>query len=176
MIIDDLLYALSKLDWKYVTPSRFDYGDGEPKVAAQIWHERMFAYEIYHQLRVLWTEQPERGSYCVIHAEVRKGYQHIANFDYMPDFLFHLPEPGKNLAVVEVKLAVRPLAKIQADLNKLVLFHGKPLKYETIVGILIGSDAHFDPVVRKISSKDGTPIHILYLSTDTKQTKYLIIK
>ena len=175
MIIDDLLYALSKLDWRYVKPSRFDYSAGDPVEVVQTWQERMFAYEIYHQLRLLWTVQPERGTGCVIHAEVRKGYQHIADFDFMPDFIFHLPQPGQNFAVVEVKLAGRSLESIRIDLNKLVRFKTE-LNYEAIVEILVGSDKDIKRVILEVSSDTGTPVHILGLSTDTRQTGSTVIK
>ena len=174
MILNALQVALSKLDWDYVTPSRVDYSGAAPvETAAQAWQERIFAYELYHQLRLLWTANPTLRAYCVIHAEVRKGYQHIAGFDYMPDFLFHLPEPDRNHAVVEVKLAARDL---KADLKKLVRFHDE-FNYNDIIEILVGSYHHFERVIPALkSSTTGTSIHLLCLSTDTRRTKHEIIK
>jgi hypothetical protein len=176
VILDALQEALSKLDWSFVTPSSVNYSEAaSAESAVQTWQERMFAYELYHQLRLLWTERPPLRAHCVIHAEVRKGYQHKPSFDYMPDFLFHLPQPGKNRAVVEVKLANRPLPKIATDLNKLVDFHDV-FKYDDLIEILVGSDYDFDLIIPKLSSSTGTPIHLLCLSTDTRQTTHKIIK
>lgn len=176
VILDALQVALSKLDWDFVTPSRVDYSAAAPaKIAPQIWQERLFAYELYHQLRLLWTEDPRLRAHCVIHAEVRKGYQRFANFDYMPDFLFHLPQPDQNHAVVEVKLVARSSASIAADLHKLVRFHDE-FKYDDLIEILVGTGLDFKRVIPVISSPTGTPIHLLCLSTDTKQTAHEIIK
>jgi hypothetical protein len=176
MILDALQEALSNLDWDFVTPSRIDYSGATPvKIAEQTWQERLFAYEIYHQLRLLWAEHPALRAHCVIHAEVRKGYQNIANFDYMPDFLFHLPQPGQNRAVAEVKLAARSSTDIAADLTKLCHFH-EEFEYDDLIEILVGSDHHFKRVIPAISYSTGTQIHLLCLSTDTKKTTHGIIK
>ena len=176
MIIDALKTALSKLDWDFVMPSRVDYSRPEPaEIAAQTWQERIFAYELYHQLRLLWTEQPALRAHCVIHAEVRKGYQHIAGFDYMPDFLFHLPQPDQNHAVAEIKLAARSSPDIAADLKKLIRFHDK-FKYDDLIEILVGSDRDCERVIQALSSSTGTPIHFLCLSTDTRKAAHQIIK
>jgi hypothetical protein len=173
MILNALQEALSKIDWDFVTPSRVDYSGVEPaEIAAQTWQERLFAYELYHQLRLLWTANPALRACCVIHAEVRKGYQQIEGFDYMPDFLFHLPQPDQNHAVVEVKLAGRDLT---ADLKKLVRFHDE-FKYDDVIEILIGSDHDFERVIPALRSSTGTQIHLLCLSTDTKKVTHEIIK
>lgn len=176
VILDALLQALNNLDWDYVTPSRVDYRGAEPAVIAeQNWQERLFAYELYHQLRLLWTEKPALRACCVIHAEVRKGYQKIAGFDYMPDFLFHLPQAGQNRAVAEVKLAGRSSQDIATDLKKLVRFHDK-FEYDDLIEILVGSDRDIERVIREISSSTGTTIHLLCLSTKTKLTTHNIIQ
>jgi hypothetical protein len=176
VILDALQTALSNLDWSFVTPSRIDYtGAGPAEIAAQAWQERLFAYELYHQLRLLWTEQASLRAHCVIHAEVRKGYQHIAGFDYMPDFLFHLPQVNQNRAVAEIKLAARSPAEIATDLDKLVRFHTQ-FAYDDLIEILVGRDRDFERVIPSLSSPTGTKIHLLCLSTDTKLTTHKIIK
>jgi len=176
MILNALQVALSKLDWDFVTPSRVDYSGTEPaEIAAQIWQERLFAYELYHQLRRLWMEHPTLRAHCVIHAEVRKGYQHIPDFDYMPDFLFHLPQPNQNRAVAEVKLATRSALDIAVDLKKLVRFHSE-FEYDDLIEILVGSDRDFERVIPALSSSTGTLIHLLCLSTDTRRSTHEIIK
>ena len=155
-ILDVLAIALSKLDWDFVTPSRIDYKKAEPReVAAQNWQERLFAYEIYHQLRLLWENNPLLRSHCVIHAEVRKGYQHKAEFDYMPDFLFHRPQPDQNRAVAEVKLAARRLKEVAEDLEKLVRFH-ETFAYDELIQILIGCERDFKRIVETF---DHPPAH-----------------
>jgi hypothetical protein len=106
-LIKLLCTALENLDWNYVTLSRVQYFHGKkpPDFSSKAhWLERPFAYELYHQLRRMWATNGFESA-CVIHAEVYKEYQQIKNLDKMPDFLFHLPEPDRNLAVVEIKLA-----------------------------------------------------------------------
>lgn len=126
----------------------------------------MFAYELYHQLRLIWTKKPELKGKFFIHAEVRKGYQHLKDFDYMPDFLFHLPSPGQNFAVVEVKLACRSNASIEADIKKLARF-AKELNYQNLFEILIGTEKEFEDSVSSLAGAGcGVPIDLLCLSTE----------
>jgi hypothetical protein len=94
--------ALKNLDWRCVTLSRVQYEHGQKPtgIGNPHWLERPFAYELYHQLRLIWSEE-QFESDCVIHSEVYKKYQQIKDLEKMPDFLFHLPKPDSNLAVVE---------------------------------------------------------------------------
>jgi hypothetical protein len=178
-IIELLRTALENLDWNYVTLSRVQYFDGKkpPEFASEAhWLERPFAYELYHQLRTLW-ETKKFECDCVIHAEVYKKYQAIKDLDKMPDFLFHLPEPNRNLAVVEIKLAANP--GLQDDLDKLTLFQSI-LGYQHLVEIVIGTDAQLGEIdtVLQIwageSEQVGTEstIEILYVSLSDKKVRH----
>jgi hypothetical protein len=123
MIVEIIKEALEKLDWQFITPSRYDYRARKRITAEQkTWQERTFAYELYHQLRAICDALPKLKKAFVIHAEVRKAYQHIPDFDRMPDFIFHQPRPGQNFAVVEIKLASRSIQQIREDLSKLYDF------------------------------------------------------
>ena len=174
--IDLLRKALESLDWNYVTLSRVQYFHGKKPpefVKKEHWLERPFAYEFYHQLRCLWRAGGF-DSDCVIHAEVYKKYQAIKDLDKMPDFLFHLPEPNRNVAVVEVKLAAND--GLQNDLNKLTVFQ-EILHYEYLVEIVIGTDAELEDVdlILKIWARESERIghvkhiDVFYVSVDTKK-------
>ena len=178
--------ALSKLDWSYVTLSRVHYFDGKraPEAKGEFrWQERPFAYELYHQLRLIW-DGASFDSDCVIHSEVAKEYQKIKELgDKIPDFLFHLPQPDCNWAVVEVKLAKNP--KLQDDFDKLTVFASDPLNYRLLIEVIIGSDAELRTCELRLGqweqfSKQGknpANIDVFFVSVDThgishKRTAY----
>jgi hypothetical protein len=174
-----LCTALENLDWNYVTLSRVQYFHEKkpPDFSSEAhWLERPFAYELYHQLRRMWDTNGFESA-CVIHAEVYKKYQEIKNLDKMPDFLFHLPKPDCNVAVLEIKLAANP--GLQKDLDKLTLFRNI-LRYEHLVEIVIGTDAELreTETVLNIWAKESKQvegaslIEILYLSLDDKSVWY----
>jgi hypothetical protein len=87
-----------------------------------VYRERVYCYELYHQLRLIW-----KGFDFTLCGEVDKGghplfcrgdYQHAK-----PDFLVHRPgEMERNLACVEVKPCVRPWDEFRDDLKKLTWF------------------------------------------------------
>src|SRR5262245_38397876 len=71
--------------------------------AEAVYRERVYCYELYHQLRCLWDRFP-----FSLGGEVDKsGNPHFAEGPYAqaePDFLVHTPGAmGDNLAVIEVK-------------------------------------------------------------------------
>lgn len=103
-ILEALKTALGNLDWDYVTPSLREYS-GNPFIEREqkIWFERLFAYELYHQLRCIWSKNQSLRRQCIIQAEVRKKYQNVG-LDAMPDLIFHLPNSKHNLVVVEIKV------------------------------------------------------------------------
>jgi hypothetical protein len=90
--------------------------------ADAVYRERVYCYELYHQLRCLWDGFP-----LSLGGEVdKRGNPHFENGPYArakPDFLVHRPgDMEENLASVEVKSAIVDLADLRADLRKLVWF------------------------------------------------------
>ena len=90
--------------------------------ADAVYRERVYCYELYHQLRCLWGDFP-----FSLGGEIDKqGHPHFRDGPYAnakPDFLVH--EPGgmdRNLACVEVKPIDRPKAEFTADFKKLTWF------------------------------------------------------
>ena len=87
-----------------------------------VYRERVYCYELYHQLRSLWVAFPYS-----LGGEVDKaGHPHFRGELYAkakPDFLVHVPgEMDHNLATVEVKPATADANALRADLQKLTWF------------------------------------------------------
>jgi len=166
--------AVENIDWRFVRLSRLRYEGYIPVVLGDLhWLERPFAYEIYHQLRLIWSEALD----CVIQAEVLKRYQEIRDLEKMPDLLFHVPDSRRNLAVVEIKLAANNYKPLKEDLAKLTLFR-RILEYETLVEIIIGSNDQLgmtNQQLDELNSDHGAPIHVLTLSLDDHTTNVRII-
>ena len=87
-----------------------------------MYRERVYAYELYHQLRVRWPAWPyllggeidKEG-----HPLIRGGLLHGVK----PDMVVHIPGGmDNNLAVLEVKPATARTARAVQDLKKLTAF------------------------------------------------------
>jgi len=90
--------------------------------ADSVYRERVYCYELYHQLRCVWQEFP-----FSLGGEVDKArHPHFRNGPYArskPDLLVH--EPGnmdRNLACVEVKPCSGGAGEFRDDLKKLTWF------------------------------------------------------
>ena len=93
----------------------------------------------------------------------------------MPDLLFHDPRSDRNLAVIEIKLASNTNKNLKKDLEKLALFR-RDLHYDTLVEILIGSDAELresQEHLRGLCFDCDAPIYILAVSLDDHRTNIL---
>jgi len=102
--------------------------------------ERVYCYELYHQLR---RRLPEDFPY-LLHGEIDKsGYDWIAELFGgscpNPDFVVHVPGKPKNLVVIEVKTKGNKKSEIQKDIGKLNKFITKVNYYRGIL-LLFGSD------------------------------------
>jgi len=92
------------------------------QLADAVYRERVYCYELYHQLRSIWN-----GFDFSLGGEVDKGghplfrdgpYAHAK-----PDLLVHRPgDMDRNLACVEVKPSLRPWNEFREDLKKLTWF------------------------------------------------------
>lgn len=87
-----------------------------------IYRERVYCYELYHQLRTLWL--PEFG-YSLCGEIDKKGHPIIREPSVMPDFLIHVPGNQKmNLLIVEIK-------PTNADINKMIMDFKKIIRFMT---------------------------------------------
>ena len=77
-----------------------DIADASASQKIQVYRERVYAYEVYHQLRCLWDDFP-----FILNGEVdKKQHPHFEKFEKVPDLLVHRQGTMcHNLAVVEIK-------------------------------------------------------------------------
>ncbi|QGQ25820.1 hypothetical protein F1728_25490 [Gimesia benthica] len=93
-----------------------------------IYRERVYCYELYHQLRCSMTKGHAFDRSLYLNAELDKAgtvySQHIGSLK--PDFVLHRPGEGNhNIAVTEVKPITAPIKEIEGDLLKLKIFLDK---------------------------------------------------
>jgi hypothetical protein len=114
------------------------------QLADAIYRERVYCYELYHQLRIGW------GAFGFsLGGEVDKsGHPLFRCGPYAqakPDLLVHEPgNMGRNLACVEVKPCIRPVAEFAEDLKKLTWFCHHAEYYRGIF-LVYGADEHETP-------------------------------
>ncbi|PSR32026.1 MAG: hypothetical protein C7B46_16090 [Sulfobacillus benefaciens] len=70
----------------------------------QMWRERVYCYELYHQLRMILPQETKNG--VMLFGEMDKKSHPLIHHGTIPDFLYH--RPGKsgyrnNVAIIEVK-------------------------------------------------------------------------
>jgi len=104
-----------------------------------VYRERVYCYELYHQLRLRWSNKK-----FFLTAEVDKRGHHALQ-DYgvkyeNPDFLIHDPGQMDNHAIIEVKHAEAQDGGIEKDLRTLSLFkHG--VGYTRAIYLIYGYEA-----------------------------------
>lgn len=145
MVIEAIKLALENMDQNYCKLSKKDYNEIEVTFKNQLkqekYLERPIAYEFYHQLRKLIDINCVDFGGPLIQAEVDKTYQHCFENGKMPDFIIHIPDSRKNLAVIEFKLATRTKDDIKKDIRKIVKFKtNSDLNYSYGVEVLLGAN------------------------------------
>jgi hypothetical protein len=102
-----------------------------------IYRERVYCYELYHQIRSLWPTECSLS----LNGEVDKR----AHPDFpghhapKPDFLIHEPGTMQNHAVLEVKAATASGSGIRKDLRTLTKF--RSYGYERSILLVYGASA-----------------------------------
>ncbi len=90
--------------------------------ADAVYRERVYCYELYHQLRCYWGD----FAYSLGGEVDKSGHPYFRGGQYAqakPDFLVHAPgKMDRNLVCVEVKVAGRPGKDFADDLKKLTWF------------------------------------------------------
>lgn len=103
-----------------------------------IYRERVYCYELYHQLRTVWPKDTD----YVLGGEVDKaGHLLVRGNDLdrvKPDFLIHVPgNMGGNHAVIEVKPVVCSKDGVAKDLLTLTAFR-RHAEYERAIFLIYG--------------------------------------
>ncbi len=180
MVILAIKTALENIDENYCKLSQIDYsmlGANESTIKIlkkKKYLERPFAYEFYHQLRKLIDCGKVKFGGPVIQAEVHKKYQQCFENGKIPDFIIHVPNTRKNLAVIELKLATNT-GKLKSDLKKLVEFkNNKELKYEFAIEIIIGNYAYLNKAkecILRMGKAKGEEITVIEYNTNSKKVE-----
>lgn len=108
----------------------------------RVYRERVYCYELYHQMRCLWPEQ----TLFRLNGEIDKAAHPVlaglGAAGARPDFLVHQPGTmAGNHAIIEVKSSVAQHAGIAADLSKLALFVQR-VGYQRALYLVYGSVAN----------------------------------
>jgi hypothetical protein len=106
--------------------------------APPVYRERVYCYELYHQMRLLWPQDcPYR-----LNGEVDKRAHPYFGDDGepKPDLLVHEPGTGNNHAVIEVKSSRASHAGIQKDLESLTRFRTE-IGYMRAIYLVYGHNA-----------------------------------
>jgi hypothetical protein len=108
--------------------------------ADPVYRERVYCYELYHQLRTLWPGL-ENTRYR-LNGEVDKtAHPYFANEKApKPDLLVHVPGTENNYAVIEVKRSDPSRRGVQKDLTTLSRFKND-FGYLRAIYLLFGDDA-----------------------------------
>ncbi len=105
-----------------------------------IYRERVYCYELYHQLRSLWPD----GSQYRLNGEIdKRGHPCFAEDDWAPkpDFLVHVPGSHDNYAAIEVKTAYNlGVREILKDVDTLARFTNEA-GYVRGIHLLFGASA-----------------------------------
>lgn len=104
-----------------------------------IYRERVYCYELYHQLRCIWPATTE----YYLNGELDKAAHPILSklgaAGVKPDLLIHKPGyMNGNHAVMEIKSSQAQRKGIIKDLKNLALFKNK-VKYERAIYLIFGS-------------------------------------
>jgi hypothetical protein len=190
MIIKDIVkatkLALENMDQNYCKLSQVDYSEIEGmksfilSLSKEKYLERPFAYEFYHQLRSLMDKGIVDFGEPIIQAEVDKRYQHCFERGKSPDFIIHLPNSKRNLAVIEFKLATRVKEDIKEDFKKIVEFKTNfDLKYRFGIEVILGTKKSLEKRKRDINNwnrTEGEEIIIIEFDTDSWKADHSVIK
>ncbi len=84
-----------------------------------IWRERVYCYELYHQLRNAWPEDFPYSLGGEVDKSAHPLFSGTAIDSKKPDFLIHSPgSMNRNLAIVEVKPTAR-MSEVEKDIQTL---------------------------------------------------------
>jgi hypothetical protein len=139
---------------------RLNIDGGDP-----IYRERVYCYELYHQMRRRWPN----GSEFYLNGEIDKAAHPILRglgaANTKPDLLVHRPGyMSGNHAIVEVKHCRTPARGIAKDLRTLALFRSA-VGYERAIYLVYGDECEVvaDRIATVAERMGGTPPIELWL-------------
>jgi len=84
--------------------------------------ERIFCYELYHQMRIIQEFCEYDLDFVKIEGERDKRDEQQKKFKKIPDFIIHQPRSNNNYLIMEVKKASSTPEDMKKDIKKLKLF------------------------------------------------------
>jgi len=185
-IVEAVKLALENMNKDYCSLSKLIYEKIEASnstikiLKKEKYLERPFAYEFYHQLRILLDEGIVDFGGKIIQAEVDKRYQQCFENGKIPDFIIHSPNSKKNFAIIEFKLATRKKEDIKEDFEKIVKFKtNSDLLYSYGVEVILGDKYSLEARLREINDWDtieGEKIIVISFNTDSWKADHSFIK
>jgi hypothetical protein len=123
----------------------------------RVYRERVYCYELYHQMRRQWS----KFRYSLGGEVDKSGHPIFRDGPYRhskPDFLVHVPgDMGENLAIVEVKASTATFAAMSADVKKLIWYCGPPANYFCGILHVYGYETKFDRAWPNLKLVSGSP-------------------
>lgn len=116
--------------------------------------ERVYCYELYHQMRSLWPERCE----WFLNGEVDKGGHPLFAGETAPkpDFLVHVPGQARNFAALEIKSCKLGRAGLRKDLRTLQRFRDRG--YQRAILLIYGTEP--GEAARRVLSCGAPPEHL----------------
>jgi len=109
--------------------------------ADPIYRERVYCYELYHQMRCLW---PKETAYRLNGEVDKRSHPYFQDEEQpKPDLLVHQPGTGDNFAAIEVKPAGAATRNIRKDLSTLALL-AQRAGYRRLIYLIYGEGAEHD--------------------------------
>jgi len=139
-----------------------------------IYRERVYCYELYHQLRLLLGDDFP----YILDGELDKQGHAIILGKEKPDFVIHVPgEMGKNLLVIEVKTVYvkDKIRELKEDIDKLKMFITSKASYYRAIMLIYGSINGDLPqnIRQEIENVHDEKIIILWHDSPNKKPKII---
>lgn len=128
---DLILNATACVDEQYFYLPIYD-GDS-------VYRERVYCYELYHQMRSIW---PRQCRYALNGEIDKRGHEFLHGLDAdnaIPDFLVHVPGAMDNFAIIEVKNSLVRKG-VEKDLKTLDVFV-QSVEYRRAIYLIYGNEA-----------------------------------
>jgi hypothetical protein len=132
--------------------------------ADAIYRERVYCYELYHQLRTLLEslEPDDPLTEFALNAEIDKQHHPFIEH-HMPDYVFHVPGiMERNLVVIEVKpINARPEG-IRKDMETLAYFTSDEVGYECGIQLVYGDNERGLELFGREFPKDNPKLRLFW--------------
>ena len=127
-----------------------------------VYRERVYCYELYHQLRMLLEAAENLRDYALSGEIDKQGHPVIRACS--PDFVFHLPgDMNANIAVVEVKPANGDIEGIRKDLGTLSDFVTEMIGYRLGIHLVYGGrEADLEKFTREFQKIDAQRLQLFW--------------